>query len=94
MSEKQLNQNEIYDGVQEALLGFLGELEYGRAGVQFVHGANNGGVLRVNSTGVDMVKTGIMMITNIQGKRAAARSIAVSGMLHKAKSRLGNLKEE
>ena len=94
MSEQSLNQEEIRAGVQEALLSFLGELSYGQAGVQFVHGAKNGGVLRMNSTSVDMVKSGIMMMTNIQGKRAAARSIAVSGMLHKAKSRLGNSKEE
>jgi RNase P/RNase MRP subunit POP5 len=74
--------------LQSELLSFLGELNYGEAGIQMMNVQRNQGVIRMNHTHVDQVKTGLMMIQDIQGQQVNVRSVAVSGMLHKARGRL------
>ena len=74
--------------IQEELLSFLGELTYGEAGIQMMNVQRNQGVIRMNHTHVDQVKTGLMMIQDIQGQPANVHSVTVSGMIHKARGRL------
>ncbi len=68
-------------------MGFLGEQGYGQAGVQLLDASEHGGVIRVNREAVDVVKSGLMMMREVQGTRSAVRSVRVSGMLHKVRSR-------
>lgn len=87
-SDMPFDSTTLRTGIQGELLSFLGELSYGEAGIQMMHVQRNQGVIRMNHTHVDHVKTGLMMIRDIQGKQVNVRSVTVSGMLHKAKGRL------
>ncbi len=84
-SETSLPHAEIKQTVDTALLDFMGELNYGKAGIQFVEQTSRGGIIRMNRDAVDLVKAGIMMINTIQKNRVVLTSSTVSGMLHKAR---------
>jgi len=83
-----LDSTTLRSTIQGELLSFLGEYTYGEAGIQMMHAQGRQGVIRVNHTHVDHVKTGLMMVRDVQGEPANVRSVMVSGMLNKARGRL------
>ena len=80
---------DIRNAIKNALFRFMGELNYGRAGVRLVDSKGKNGVIRVNNDYVDEVKTGLMMVDNVNRKKTVVRSMCVSGMLHKARHEIG-----
>lgn len=84
-SETSLPSAEIQHTVDTTLLHFMGELPYGKAGIQFVEHTSRGGIIRMNRDAVDAVKAGLMMVNNVQRNRVVLTSSTVSGMLHKAR---------
>ena len=87
VSEKSFLKNELVGAVESSCKNFLGELNYGKAGVNVVTNLVKGksGVVRVNSKYVDHVKTSLMLIKKINGERVLFKNAKVSGVLNKLK---------
>src|SRR3989344_2065220 len=79
-----LQPGDIARAVSTTLATYLGELGYGAAGIQLVATTPTGGIIKTSHTSVDQVKSGLLMITNINEQPALAHSTNVSGILNKA----------
>ena len=75
--------------VWQSMLSFAGELGSARAGLWLLpdcwNAEKQAGVVRVSNTGIDELKASIALIKSIEQQPVVVRSIATSGMLHKAK---------
>ena len=89
MSEQSLGD---YSSVKEDLTAqtvqFLGEFGAAEAGVWFIDEKWNvkhqRGIMRVNNTSVDKLKTAFALVEKLNNQRVMIRSLGVSGMLNKA----------
>ena len=84
MPEPDSVNNAIFSKAQEHL-GVLGCAEAGMIMLPDKYNKERQrGLIRVNHTHVDKLKSALMLIDRIQDKRAIARSVGVSGILKKA----------
>lgn len=68
---------------------FLGVLESSEAGIMPIEFKNNKGIIKVNNKYVDKVKSAFIFINEINNEKIILRSIAVSGMINKARKQAG-----
>lgn len=90
-SESGFAKDEVIKAVDSSCRDFMGEYLYGKAGVIVVNDNVNSrnGVVRVNSKYVDLLKTSLMMIKEINNKKVAFRNVLTSGALGKVKQKGG-----
>ena len=86
-SERNIPKNSVIKAIQASCRVFLGELNYGKAGVSVVENLtdNKKGVVRVNNKFIDHVKTSMILIKKIDGERVTFRNVKSSGVLNKLK---------
>ena len=86
-SNTNFNQKSVEKAMIEAILKFIGELGYSKAGVIFLKDnyQNNKGILRIGHKHVDEIKMALGLIKKIENKKVIVKSIYVSGILNKAK---------
>jgi RNase P/RNase MRP subunit POP5 len=77
--------NSAKKGLDRALLDFIGELGYSKAGVMFIKGSGKKGILRVDRKYVDHVKTGLMTVKKVENNAVAVNCAGLSGNINKAK---------
>jgi ribonuclease P/MRP protein subunit POP5 len=74
----------IYTGISE----FLGKIESARAGAMVISNKydlkRQRGLIRVNNKYVDLVKSSLLFVNKINGKKAIFKTLGVSGILKKA----------
>lgn len=87
ISEKGLNRKEVANTIEKSCKEFLGELNYGKAGVMIVEDQlnSNNGVIRVNSKYIDHVKSSLILAKEVNGNRVIFKNNKVSGVLNKVK---------
>lgn len=85
VSEKPLKRDTHLRGVNDGLMRFLGHLGGAKAGIMRIKDKSNKGILRVNNTMVDAVKTGLSLIKNIDGNKVLIKTTRVSGTLSNLK---------
>jgi ribonuclease P/MRP protein subunit POP5 len=85
ISDKKLNSNEIKQSIDDALLKFIGEFGYAKAGPLFVQTKNNKGIIRINNKYLNEIKTSLALIEKIKNKKVIIKTIGVSGILKKAR---------
>ena len=85
INDKSLNQKNIEKAIYDGCQSFLGNLNYSKAGINILSekGDNKTGVIRVNNKYTDHVKSALMMIREINGKKVIVKSTKVSGILKK-----------
>ena len=83
---------DVKEQIEKSILGFIGELGYGKAGVMFIKGSGEKGILRSSRKYVDHVRTGMMMINKIDKKDVIVRTVGLSGSLNKAEKIYDNEK--
>ena len=85
-SESGFDRDEVIKAVDAGCRDFIGEHGCGKAGVMVVNDSVNGkkGVVRVNSGQVDLVKTSLIMIKEINNNKVAFKNVKTSGALKKA----------
>ena len=87
-SEKPLSFEEVKQELEKKMIQFLGELGYGKAGVRIMDlWEDNKGMIRTNTKFVDEVKTALALTERIGNQRVIIKSVGVSGILKKAKSK-------
>ncbi|MBS3151541.1 hypothetical protein J4443_04135 [Candidatus Woesearchaeota archaeon] len=90
-SEARFAKEEIIKAVDASCRGFMGEYEYGKAGVMVVNDSVNekmkNGVVRVNSKYVDLAKVSLMMIKEINDNKVIFKNVKTSGVLNKVKNK-------
>ncbi len=74
----------VKENLERGILGFIGELGYGKAGVMFVKSSGKKGILRVGSKYVDYVRTGLMTVTKIGTHDTMVKCVGLSGNFNKA----------
>ncbi|MFH1211069.1 MAG: Rpp14/Pop5 family protein [archaeon] len=83
-----LNLDEVRRAVNTALLQFLGELGYSKAGVMILDDwRNNKGIMKVSNKHVDDVKAGLALISKVGNEAVIVRTVGVSGILNKARGK-------
>jgi len=88
VAEHALNHNEVRKAVNSVLLQFLGELGFAKAGVMILEDwKGRKGIMKVNHKHVDNVKAGLALIKNIGTESVIVRTVGVSGILKKARSK-------
>ncbi|MDD5331626.1 MAG: Rpp14/Pop5 family protein [Candidatus Nanoarchaeia archaeon] len=68
---------------------FLGSFGLAKAGIQIVETKNNKGIIRVNNKELNNLKTALILTNKINQKDVYIRPIFVTGLLGKAKIKLG-----
>lgn len=80
------NFNDVHKEIKNKILAFLGENSASKAGVIMLNEwKNNKGIIKVNNKYVDMVRTSLMLIKNINNENVIVRTKGVSGLLNRAK---------
>jgi len=81
ISDSKISNSEINKVVRKRTLAFMGELNYGKAGVKFVSDR----IIKVNNKFVDHLKSSLMLINEIDSKKVIFKTNKVSGILRKLK---------
>lgn len=78
------------EAINARLLTFLGELNYGKAGIMFIPelASENKGVFKVNNRFLNESKATLTLIKTIKNDDVIVKTITVSGSLNKAKEKL------
>ena len=94
-SDNRLDKKEIINAVDSSCRSFIGEFNYGRAGVTILDEtiSNNKGIVRVGNKYLDLVKAGMMMIRKINGKNTVFRNVNVSGSIGKSKNKINKMNQ-
>jgi ribonuclease P/MRP protein subunit POP5 len=88
VAKHNLNFDEVRKALNSALLQFLGELGYARAGVMMLDDwKNNKGVMKVNNKQVDNVRAGLALIKKVGNETVIVRTVGISGILKKARGK-------
>jgi len=91
VSTTKINKNQAENSIKNAILSFLGQLGYSKAGPIFLDYSNNKGIIRINNKEVDNVKASLTLMEKINKERIMIKSLLTSGLINKAR---GALKEE
>lgn len=93
----ELEERKVTLSVQKQLVAkleqLLGVFMSAQAGILPVKFENHRGILRVNHTAVDYIKSCFVLIQELGDKPATFRSISVSGILKKAQAHLQTTEE-
>lgn len=81
----------VKNAIEEQGRKFLGQLEYGKAGVMIMNDGNKG-IIRVSNKYLNKIRAAIMLIDRINDDNVLIRTISVSGMLNKARARINMVK--
>ncbi len=90
LTEAPVTSSSVKLSLQNALQASMGEVTYGAAGIQMIDTTSTNGIIRFHPSYADEVKAGLIMLQNIDSKRAAIQSVVTSGMIHKAQAKLAN----
>ena len=88
ISKKQLNNKEVKKSLEKEILGFLGMLEFAKSSFKLINFQKNRGIIKVNRKYLSKIKAALVLINNMEKEKIAVKSLYVSGILKKAKSRL------
>ena len=88
--------NIVSNTLKEGIIRLIGELGIARAELRILkdcwYPESQRGIMQLNNKSLNEVKASLGLIKDINGKKVIVRSIGVSGMLNKAKSRYLNNK--
>ncbi len=90
LSDKKINAKTAKNAVNSYLVKFLGELDYGKAGIMIVEQNDDFGIIKTGHMHVNEVKTALALINEIDNNIVNVRSTYVSGVLNKARKRGNN----
>ena len=71
------------DLIEHELRGFVGDLGLAKAGLRFISQKKNRGIIQVNHTSVDDIKTGLALIRKMNNSPVRITTIKVSGVVNK-----------
>lgn len=90
-SEKALEPREVKQAIEKKMLEFLGELGYGKAGIIIMDEfQDNKGIIRMATKSLDNVKAALTLVKKVGDQKVIVKSVGVSGILNKAKSKFLN----
>tara|TARA_Y100000310_G_scaffold345858_1_gene471595 strand:- start:22134 stop:22565 length:432 start_codon:yes stop_codon:yes gene_type:complete len=91
VSKGKVSFKQMYDSLNNALLGFLGQFGMAKAGVMIMEDKwdvnEQKGIIKLDNKSVDSVKSGLMFVNKIDGKDAIVKTLGLSGMINKAESK-------
>ena len=85
-SNEKVSFNGAKSSLENACLKFMGGLGMARAGVMIM---NNKGIVKVNNKYLNELHASLLLIEQIEGKKASVESVGVSGLLNKARKYFG-----
>jgi len=87
-ADKELKFREVKKELEKKMLEFLGELGFGKAGIQVLDEfENNRGMIRTNVKSLEQTKTALALVEKIDNQKVIVKTIGVSGILNKAKNK-------
>jgi len=89
-SNEKVSFNGAKSSLENACLKFMGGLGMARAGVMIMNEfKNNKGIVKVNNKYLNELHASLLLIEQIEGKKASVESVGVSGLLNKARKYFG-----
>jgi len=90
ISDKDIKNKDVYNAIISSYKECFGKFGLGEAGIMNSKiYKKNKGILKINHKYVDKLKTAMAMITEIDKKKVIIKTITVSGILKKAKTKIG-----
>ena len=86
-SENNFSFAQLKEEIINSYRQLFGELGLARTGIDFVEFKNKRGILRVGNKYVDHIKASFCFVRKINKQDAIVRSLGVSGILNKARSK-------
>lgn len=89
ISDQKLNRDEVNEAIFDANLGYLGELDCAKANLSIFGYDEKAkkGIIKVNNHYIDYVKASLALIKRIKNSKVIIKTIGVSGILKKLKSK-------
>lgn len=87
-SETNFSKKQAENNINMAILSYIGELGYAKAGPILVDFNKDMGILRVNNKEINNVKASLSLIKTVENKKAFITSVTASGILNKARKAL------
>lgn len=88
ISNQNISPKETKKSLEGEILGFLGTLELSKSSFRLTNFNKNKGLIKVNRKYLNKIKAALTLINNLNKEKVAVKSLYVSGILKKAKSRL------
>lgn len=89
-SNAKIKMKNVENSIKNAMLELYGELGLAKSGLMFLPtDIENYGILRTNIKTVDMAKTAMLWVQDVNNKKVIIKSIKVSGILNKARKFIG-----
>ncbi|MFH1455647.1 MAG: Rpp14/Pop5 family protein [archaeon] len=88
-AEDKVDFKELTQEIQSSIKNFIGDFGLAQAGlIALPDWNNNRGIIKVNTKELDKIKTSLSLIKDVNGKPVIIKTIAVSGVIDKAKKEL------
>ncbi|AJF63119.1 MAG: Ribonuclease P protein component 2 [archaeon GW2011_AR20] len=88
ISNNKIDSKEVEKGLEKEILGFFGALELAKSSFKLINFKKDKGIIKVNRKYLSKLKAALTLTNNINNKKIMIKSLATSGILKKAKSRL------
>ena len=85
--ENSLSYKELKEAIISAFKELFGIDGLAKAGLNFIEYKNNKGIIRTTTKSLDKLKTSLLFVRKINKQDVILRSIGVSGILKKAKTK-------
>ena len=88
VSEETVSRADAETAIKQVLKQFMGDLGMAKAGVMFLKDwKESKGIMKISHKETDTVKAGLALVKEINGKKAIVKSVGLSGILDKARSK-------
>jgi len=87
MSEAKLNYKDIKEEIIKKFIDYFGNFSFSRANLKFLEFENNTGIIKLNNKYLDQLRATFCLVRKINKEDAIVRSLGVSGMINRAKSK-------
>ncbi|HLC58396.1 MAG TPA: Rpp14/Pop5 family protein [Candidatus Nanoarchaeia archaeon] len=87
ISDEKFSYSDIKLEIINNFKNFFGLEGLGKAGLDFIEYENNKGIVKVSAKGVDMLKASFCFLRKINKGDVVIRSLGLSGMINKARSK-------
>ena len=84
-SNSEFNKKQIEQGINNAILSYVGQLGYAKAGPILVEYKGNKGILKVNNKELNNIRASLSLVKSLENKKAFISSIITSGILNKTR---------
>ena len=90
ISDTGMNYNNIKENILKTFKEYFGNIILSKADMRFIEFKDNKGIIRVNNKYLDHLRATFCLLGKVNKEEIIVRSLGVSGMINKARSKFMN----